>query len=100
MTNQNQAPAARKAAAPSTSPAPTTPPATTEEPKPEQKPTIGRIVHYFNTDGEVRPAIITEVDGASVSLTIFNSLGSHFKDDVPHAPFPTPHCWSWPERNN
>lgn len=87
--------AAKKVAAPSTPPAKVE--VTNTEPKP-QVPTVSRVVHYFNTDGEVRPAIITEVDGASVSLTIFNSLGSHFKDDVPHAPFPTPHCWSWPER--
>lgn len=36
-----------------------------------QQPTIGRIVHYRTESGEDRPAIITNVAGDQVTLTVF-----------------------------
>jgi len=37
----------------------------------EQRPSIGRIVHFRLTEMVVRPAIIVAVHGSSVSLQIF-----------------------------
>lgn len=82
-------------------PTPVAPPAPkpqTRAPK-KQEPGVGRIVHYYTTAGEQRAALITAVDGASVRLMVFNDIGAFPLGDVAEAPFPTPECWSWPERN-
>ncbi len=64
-------------------------------------PTVGRIVLYRFRDGSVAPAIITDVTGDRVSLTVF---------PVAHLPLPLvgiahdeganpdPSTWSWPPR--
>ena len=37
------------------------------------KPTIGRIVHYKDAQGIAYPAIITIVDNADLTLTVFDN---------------------------
>ncbi len=72
----------------------------------EQKPSIGRIVHYqaFGTPGGEHPsvpraAIITEVgDGGSVGLFVANPTGLFLNRDVPFSEEPKPGHWSWPPR--
>lgn len=73
----------------------------------EQRPSIGRIVHYvsFGTPGgeytsECRAAAITEVDTSdTVGLCVLNPTGMFFNRTVPHDEsgegFGT---WHWPER--
>lgn len=85
----------------------------------EQKPSIGRIVHYqsYGTPGgeylpEPRAAIITEVESytwspengegekfeAVVGLAVLNPTGMFFNQHVPFAEVPTPGHWNWPPR--
>lgn len=77
----------------------------------EQKPTVGRIVHYhsYGTPGgeylpEARAAIITEVVTNSDSypdrtaLAVINPTGLFFREDVPYSPTPKPGHWTWPPR--
>ncbi len=72
----------------------------------EQKPSIGRIVHYqaYGTpNGEFKPepraAIITEVsEGGKVGLFVANPTGIFLNRDVPYADAPTPGHWNWPPR--
>ena len=83
---------------------------------PDQKPTIGRIVHYACQRNGVlvdRPAIIVHVwnpdefDG-SVQLQVFNyDDGGRANDGLPNVTWETsvpyseerrPHTWHWPER--
>lgn len=70
----------------------------------EQKPTIGRIVHYqaYGTpNGEYksvpRAAIITQVNAAgSVGLAILNPTGMFFNPMTPYSKEPKPGYWNWP----
>ncbi len=72
-----------------------------------QKPTIGRIVHYqsFGTPGaeytsQPRAAVITQVlAGDSVGLCILNPTGQFFNPNVPFSDTPKPGCWNWPPRD-
>jgi len=78
----------------------------------EQKPSIGRIVHYQShgsPDGqhksEPRAAVITAVvkddgegDGLLVSLCVLNPTGMYFDPQVPFSETPKPGCWRWPPR--
>lgn len=72
----------------------------------DQKPSIGRIVHYqaYGTPGgehksAPRAAIITEVGPAdAVGLCVMNPTGLFFNREVPYSYEPTPGCWSWPPR--
>jgi hypothetical protein len=76
----------------------------------EQKPSIGRIVHYqsFGTPGGEHPskptaALITDVEeipgyGLSVSLCVFYPNGHSFKPGVHFSKDPKPGHWSWPPR--
>jgi hypothetical protein len=74
----------------------------------EQKPSIGRIVHYLRpvSLGHVQrespvPAVITktETDDATCHLYIMSDLfGCYFELSVPYAESPTPGHWSWPPR--
>jgi len=61
----------------------------------EQRPSVGRIVHYVSPDGtgsepgECRAAIITELTGdpdrpEQVGLTVFNLTGQSVHRYVPH----------------
>jgi hypothetical protein len=72
----------------------------------EQKPTVGRIVHYqsFGTPGgefkpNARAAIITEVfTDQCVSLCILNPTGMFFTTSVERSDEPAPGRWNWPPR--
>lgn len=72
----------------------------------EQKPTVGRIVHYQPDSGD-KPwaAIVTEVcEGNNVGLMVcspFNSLNgwpTHLEEGFPFSETPKPGHWSWPPR--
>lgn len=73
---------------------------------PEQKPSIGRIVHYqsYGTPGgeflpKPRAAIVADVgdDGSTCDVVVFNPQGLFF-NKVPFSAEPKPGCWSWPPR--
>lgn len=72
----------------------------------EQKPEIGRIVHYmrFGSRGgehkpEPSPAIITKVldDNGSCQLFVMNPSGLYFNES-PYSPELKPGHWSWPSK--
>jgi hypothetical protein len=69
------------------------------------KPSIGRIVHYKNTDtekefpptAELVPAIITGVHSYTcVSLTVFRHSWTDYKSSVVQGP--EQGQWDWPAR--
>lgn len=78
----------------------------------EQKPTVGRIVHYvsYGTPGgeygsECRAAVITAVDGKQpasaqilVSLCVLNPTGAFFNEHVRYDDNALGGTWHWPER--
>lgn len=72
----------------------------------EQKPSVGRIVHYqsFGTpNGEFPPkptaAIITDEYGeTTVSLYVLYPNGFSSKLSVPFSAEPKPGHWNWPPR--
>jgi hypothetical protein len=80
---------------------------------PEQKPSVGRIVHYqsYGTPGgeytsQPRAAVITEVlsapNGAltgEVGLCILNPTGQFFNQNVPFSETPKHGHWNWPPRS-
>lgn len=73
----------------------------------EQKPTIGRVVHYqrYGTPGgehlaEPSPAIIVKVldeSGSRCQLFVMNPNGLYF-NDTPYSSSPKPGHWNWPPR--
>lgn len=73
----------------------------------EQKPSIGRIVHYqaYGTPGGEfkslpRAACITEVHDAEkgdVTVFVMNPSGLFF-NRVSYSAEPKPGCWNWPPR--
>lgn len=73
----------------------------------EQKPTVGRIVHYFPTASEFHKngpfaAIVTRVvDDRWVDLSIFPpGYGILSRDSIhQRAPGFTTGVWDWPERD-
>jgi hypothetical protein len=76
----------------------------------EQKPTVGRIVHYqsYGTPGgEYKPApraaVITTVedldDAGTVGLCILNPTGQFFNPSVCYSDTPKPGHRNWPPRN-
>ena len=76
----------------------------------DQKPTVGRIVHYhsYGTPGgefkpEPRAAIVTHVnDDGTIDLCAVNPTGLFFNRNVsmggPDGATPQPGCWNWPPR--
>lgn len=81
----------------------------------QQKPSIGRIVHYqaYGTPGgefksEPYPAVITSVEIASVNiggicdqqvdLFVMYPNGTSHKPSVPFSEEPKPGHWNWPPR--
>ena len=72
----------------------------------EQKPSIGRVVHYqkYGTPGgehkpEPSPAMITKVeeDGTTCMLFVMNPNGVYF-NKTPFSAEPKPGHWNWPPR--
>lgn len=71
-----------------------------------QKPSVGRIVHYqaFGTPGGEyksvpRAAVITEVHSdEDIGLCILNPTGQFFNQHVRYSEEPKPGCWNWPPR--
>ncbi|MET0416047.1 MAG: hypothetical protein ABW022_08505 [Actinoplanes sp.] len=67
----------------------------------EQKPSVGRIVHYVQYDGsKCCPAIVTEVEGEfTVGLHVFTTdRGSFGQDESPYSEDREHGTWHWPER--
>lgn len=74
----------------------------------EQKPSVGRVVHYtsYGTPKgefamECRAAIITAVkEDGTVDICIMNPTGLFFAQNVKMNPLAEPHggTWHWPER--
>jgi hypothetical protein len=75
----------------------------------QQKPTIGRIVHYYdnaNGLGMVYPAIISgvlynnpEMEGeCTLSLTVFTNTGIKFLSGINYSETNGIGCWGWPPR--
>lgn len=69
----------------------------------EQKPSVGRIVHFFEDVGsEPQAAIITEVfSDDCVNLTIFPSVQPPIVDKTSiskKTEFQKSYCWDWPAR--
>lgn len=67
--------------------------------RPEPRASIGRIVRYVTGQGTIRPAIISAlVEEDEVQLTVFNSQGAVFADNVPFAPedAAVPGTYHWP----
>ncbi|MFJ1581769.1 hypothetical protein ACIOC1_00330 [Streptomyces sp. NPDC088197] len=60
------------------------------------QPSVGRIVHY-NHDGTCRAAIITQADGATTLLTVFQPFGPQAMLDAKQEGN-APGTWHWPER--
>lgn len=68
------------------------------------KPSIGRIVHYFEPsdlrpEPECKAAVITDVGDTFVSLEVFGRADDRLQplvaeDQGAHVPF----TWHWPER--
>lgn len=72
----------------------------------EQKPTIGRIVHYqrYGTPGgehkaEPSPAIVTQVldETGKCQLFVMNPNGV-YHNATPYSETPKPGHWNWPPR--
>lgn len=73
----------------------------------EQKPSIGRIVHYqkYGTPGgehkaEPSPAVITQVfdqETGEVQLFVMNPNGLYF-NRTPYSAEPKPGHWNWPPK--
>jgi hypothetical protein len=75
----------------------------------QQKPSVGRIVHYVaygTPGGEFRPgvcraAIISQVhDDSNVGVVVLNPTGLFFNVSVPYSEPELVHggTWHWPER--
>ena len=72
------------------------------------KPTIGRIVHYYESPKGILPnpplaAVVTHVYGAGeetmVCLTVFPPFSSPYaRTSIQYSESPAPGCWSWPPR--
>lgn len=69
-----------------------------------QKPTVGRIVHFWDTLDEPWAAIVVRVvSGMDVELVVYwpsNTIVNGFKYDAIHSysETPKPGHWSWPPR--
>jgi hypothetical protein len=71
----------------------------------EQKPSVGRIVHYqaYGTPGGEHPsvpraAVITDVhENDDVTVCVLNPSGIFF-NRVKYSADRQPGCWSWPPR--
>ena len=74
----------------------------------QQKPSVGRIVHYRalgSADGkfpvgECRAAIITQVpnDSSALKLSVFNPTGIYFNESAEYSEEIKGGTWHWPER--
>lgn len=72
----------------------------------QQKPSVGRIVHYRalgSADGkfpvgECRAAIITEVKEDVVSFCVLNPTGMYFNQKGEYSEEVKGGTWHWPER--
>lgn len=68
------------------------------------RPTIGRIIYYMTSSGEVRPAIITNVEHGRnadiLTITVFgidSTAEGVTTDDKAHSPEEAvPGQWWWP----
>lgn len=76
----------------------------------EQKPSVGRVVHYvaYGTPGGefpagvCRAAVVTEVTPsvgpAEIGICVLNPTGLFFNRGIPYSAEGKPGTWHWPER--
>lgn len=65
------------------------------------KPTVGRIVHYVNENGEHCAAIVAKVwSDTCVNLTLFTpNGGTESRTSASYDELPRSYSWHWPERD-
>lgn len=65
----------------------------------EQKPSVGRIVHYTSKDGNTLAAIVNAVSSDDYTrITVFLHDGSTLSGDAPFSAEPKIGHWNWPPR--
>ncbi len=70
----------------------------------QEKPTVGRIVHFVDADGLHRPAIVVCVEDADamLGLQVFRpgmpTFSGGWEAAVKHDESGTLKTWHWPER--
>lgn len=68
----------------------------------DRKPSVGRIVHFFEKQGQAQAAIVTQVlsdDVGTVNLTVFDHLGmvSGRGSINPRTQQSQTYVWDWPD---
>ena len=71
-----------------------------QEQKTLPKPSLGRVVHYYDTDGTTKAAMITYVHSESlVNLAVFGPNGETFgRTSIAYSDTPGSGGWFWPPR--
>lgn len=66
-----------------------------------ERPTMGRVVHFVDEEGEAMPAMVRagyEGDPDLCDLTAFGDFGIRIENRVRRSDEHSPLSWHWPER--